>query len=275
MQEYLRRTRLSGLMDGIGFHALTLTASLFWFILLWGLRFSAVTAGFALYFLMLLIRSKTRDSRVKRKEKQLRIRIGGELALERLLFAPREEANFETAMLLSLRAPLTLVRTGADGTLCDFQGEKVLIAFEQSPRTNAIQPSQVLALQQSVRRANAERGILCVPCDISPKAREQASECVPVRFIEREHLIRLFGQANPASDDQLVALGRRKKSQPPSGWLRVALDQRRARRYVCYGALLLLMYQFTHLPYYALPGLLCVSRAAASRCFPTKDQILA
>ena len=274
MQEYLHRTRLSSLMDGIGFHFAALTCGIMWFALLWGLRLSAVTAGLSLYALILLIRSRTRDSRVKRKEKQLRERIGGELALERLLLSPREQANFEAAMLLSLRAPLTLLRTGEEGTLCSLRGEKLLISFVQSPQCDTIQPGQVLALQRGVRRMKAQSGVLCAPCGISQKAKDQAEESVPVRFIDREKLIRLFGRVNPATDEQLVALGRRKKSRPAVGWLRVVLDRQRARRYFCYGGLLLLMYQFTHLIYYALPGLICVCLAAVSRCFPGNDPIL-
>ncbi len=261
-------------MDGIGFHFAAMTSSILWFALLWGLRLSAVTAGFSLYALILLIRSQTRDSRVKRKEKQLRMRIGGEMALERLLLSPREQANFEAAVLLSLRVPLTLLRTGEDGTLCAFRGEKVLIAFAQSAQADTIQPGQVLALQRSVQRMDAQRGILCAPCEISQKAKDQAEQSVPVGFIGREKLILLFGRANPATDEQLVALGRRKKQRPAAGWFRVALDRQRARRYVCYGGLLLLMYQFTHLIYYALPGLICVILAAVSRCVPGDDPII-
>ena len=37
------------------------------------------------------------------------------------------------------------------------------------------------------------------------------------------------------------------------------------------GALLLMLYQFTHLLYYALPGLICVLLAAASRCMPEEE----
>ena len=271
MQEYLHQTRLSSLMDGIGFHGLALLGSMLWFSLLWGVRISACTAGLALYGLILLIRAKTRDSRVKRKETQLRTRIGGELALERLLLTPMEQANFETAMLLSLRSPLSLLRTGQEGTLCELRGQKLLISFVQAPETETLQPGHVLPIQRSVRMQGADRGILCVPCGISAKARQQAEENVSIQLIDRDALINLFGQASPATDEQLVALGQRKKSRPSKGWLRVVLDQRRVRRYVCYGCLLLILYQFTHLPYYAVPGLLCVMLAAASRCIPEQE----
>ena len=77
----------------------------------------------------------------------------------------------------------------------------------------------------------------------------------------------LFNAPDPnESLRQLVALGKRKKSRDSGSWLRAALSPRRARRYACYGGLLLGMYVLTHFIYYAVPGLICVSLAAACRC---------
>ena len=274
MQEYLRRSRLSVLLDGLGFHFLTFSLSLAWFVLLWGLRLSSLTAGCALYVLVLLIRLKTRDGRLKRKEKQLRARIGGEMALERLTLCPRDQANFEIAMLLSLRLPLTLLRSGEEGTLCAYHEEKLLIAFQQAPEGETIGAGQVLALQKSVRQSGAQRGVLCVPCGISQSARDQAQGAVPVSFLSRDKLLSLFGRVNPATDQQLVALGKRRRQRRTVSLLRVALNRSRARRYLCYGTLLLLLYQLTHLLYYALPGLICVCLAAACRCVREEPDLL-
>ena len=266
MQEYLHRTRLSGVMDGAGFHLLALGGSFFWFILQWGLRLPSLTAGAALYLLIALIRKKTRDDRLKRKEKKLRTVIGGEMALERLLLSPPEEAHFELAMLLSLQYPLTLLRTGGEGVLCALRGEKLLIALAQLPASGTLDETRTLAFQRAVKAARADRGVLGVPCGVSPGAKEQAANQVPVTFLSREKLIALFGENNPATDGQLVALGQRKKSRASGSWLRAALSPRRARRYACYGGLLLGMYALTHFIYYAVPGLICVSLAAACRC---------
>ena len=264
MEEYFRRTRLSGWMDGLGFHILALILCLGWFILLWGLRIASFTAGIALYRLVLLVRRKTRDGRLKRRENRLRARIGGELALERLMLAAPDRAHFEIAMLLSLRWKLTLLRTGDAGVLCVWKGEKTLVSFLQTP--DAVEPGQVIALQRAAFLAGADKAVLCAPGEVTEKARERAAHPLPVTLLSRESLITLFGSAYPASDAQLVALGRRKKQSAAQHWLLSALDPRRARRYVCYGGLLLLMYQFTHLFYYAVPGLACVFLAAACRC---------
>lgn len=274
MQEYFRRSRLSALLDGLGFHILTFLLSLLWFIWLWGLRLPAVTAGAALYGLIVLIRKTTRDDRVKRRETRLRRLIGGEIALERLLLKPPDQAHFETAMLLSLRHPLILLRTGQEGVLCALRGEKLLVAFAQIPSAASLDAGAVLALQRAVKNAGARRGVLCAPCALSPAAREQAQGEVPVSLLSRETLIPLFGAAHPATDSDLVALGRRKKRRPPRGWLHQVLAPQRARRYACYGALLLGMYVLTSFFYYAVPGILCVLLATACRCVkPEKESL--
>ena len=273
MQEYLHHSRLGSILDGFGFHFLALSVSFLWFLLLWGLRLSSVFAGLSLYLMILLLRRKARDDRLARREKQMRAAIGGELALERLLLTQKERAHFETAMLLSLGHPLTLLQTGEEGVLCDLKGKKVLIAFLQRHASAMAEADQVLALQRAVRALGADRGLLCVPCGVSPKAREQAQAQPPVSFLSREEMIALFGRVNPATDDQLVALGRRKKAPKPVRWVRLILDRRRAKRYACYDALLLLMHRFTGFFFYAPAGLLCLGLASACRCVKEKNDL--
>ena len=273
MQEYLHHSRLGSILDGIGFHFLALSVSFLWFLLLWGLRLTSVLAGSALYGMILLLRRKVRDDHLARREKQMRAAIGGELALERLLLTQKERAHFETAVLLSMQHPLVLLQTGGEGVLCDLKGKKVLISFLQLPASSAAKADHVLAMQRDIRLLCADRGLLCVPCGISPKAREQAQNQPPVSFLSREDMIALFGRANPATDEQLVALGRRKKAPRPARWMRLVLDRRRAKRYACYSALLLIMHQFTGFFFYAPAGLLCAGLAAACRCAKEKNDL--
>jgi len=47
------------------------------------------------------------------------------------------------------------------------------------------------------------------------EAQHQAAGEIPVSFLSREEMIALFGAANPATDAQLVALGKRRKDHPP------------------------------------------------------------
>ena len=273
MQDYLRQSRLGNAMDSLGFHAITFILSNFWFILLWGVRFSALLAGAALYGMIVILRKKVRDDHVTRKEAQLRAAIGGELALERLLLTTPEKANFEIAMLLSVRENITLIQAGEKGVLCVRKGKKWLVSFLQSPQDSSVSPVDVLALQREIHLLNAERGLLCVCGKVSAEAERQAQREPRVSFLERSQLIAILGSVNPATDSQLVSLGRRRKKAAPKHWLRLILHPARAKRFACYGTLLLGMYLITHLFYYAIPGLVCVTLATACRCVRRKETV--
>lgn len=267
MQEYLHKSRFSGIVDTIGLHGLMLLLALGWFLLLWGLCLPSLLAGLALYLMGALFLRKARDGRLIRKERQLRLRIGGEMALERLLTVLPSRAHFEITMLLSLKHPLTMLRTGDNGILCSLKGEQILISFLQSPFSGQVSADDVLRLQRQARAMRAKRAVLCAPCPIAAAAREQAAGDIPVSFLSRDTLIHLLGSANPATDAQLVALGRRRRSRiPRRQWLRAILDPRKAPRYALYGGLLLGLYLITKLFYYALTGLICLGLAAACRC---------
>lgn len=262
-------------MDRIGIHILVFICTLVWFVLQWGLCAAAIAAGLSFFILVTIMLHKIRDGRLIRKEKGLRIRIGGEMALERLLTADEARAHFEIALLLSMHHPLTMIKSTEAGTLCTLRGEYVLIHLSQCPLTGQIIPDHVLSLQRQMRRLRAHRGILCAPCAISSQAREQARGEYPVTFYNKEQLISLLGAANPATDSQLIALGKRKKKRAPlNQWMQLILDPRRFSRYGCYGLLLIGLYLLTRLPYYILPGLLCLLLAAACRCKKERKESL-
>jgi len=266
LQEYLHASRLKGLVDGLGLHLIILIASILWFILLWGLGLPALSAGCALYGLMTLCIRQMRARQLKRRERQLRIRIGGEMALERLLTAPPARAHFELTLLLSLRYPMMLLQSGESGVLCSRKGERLLIAFQQLPGSSQVTAEHVLPLQRQAAALKAQKAVLCAPCPLHSSAREQAASPLPVTLLSREQLITLLGEANPATDDQLAALGQRKRDRAPaSKWLRIILDPQRAPRCLAYGALLLVMYAVTGMMIYLPPGLLLVGIAAAGR----------
>lgn len=273
MQEFLQESGFRAFMDSLGFHILTAAGCLGWFTLLWGVTLPSLLAGGALWGLVLLIRRKTRDGRLKRKEKNLRRRIGGEMALEEALLLPARQAHDEIAVLLGRYCPLTLLRAGESGALCILRQEKVLLRLCPLPAAARAGAEEVLSLQRAVREAGAARGILCVPCGLSPAASAQAKGPVPVSFLYRDTLIRLLGEAYPVTDRQLVELGRRRR-QSPGAWLPVILHPGRAPRYLGYGALLMGMRLLTGQVFYAFPGLLCWGLAAACRCVGRKEEIL-
>ena len=118
MQEYLQKTHLSVVMDEVGAWLALLSGSLGLFMLLWGIRPMAVLAGLAAFTLCMLLRTRTREKRLRQKEARLRRRIGGEMKLEAWTTCPPRQAHFETALLLSGCRPLVLERMTDSGVLC-------------------------------------------------------------------------------------------------------------------------------------------------------------
>ena len=268
MQEYLLKNSFREKMDTFGYYLLVLLLCCGWFLLMWGVRLQALIAGLGLWGLCLMLRHKTRDHRLARKEQKLRRRIGGELLLEKLLFSTPEKAHFEAALHLSLAENLMLERMTRHGVLCKKGKEALLLSFFQSPPTETLSARDVLLLQQAALQEEAHALWLFVPCTIGNDARTQGEKKLPVRFVGREQLIQLLGNAAPATDSQLVELGREKQKHiPVKNILRIIFQPHKARRYALYGLLLLFLYTLTGLPYYAVPGMICVSLAAVSRCY--------
>lgn len=273
MQEFLQKSSLREAMDEWGFRLGAGALCFLWFFFLWGVTLPSMLSALALWALTLLLRRKTRDGRLKRREKALRRRIGGEMAVERLLLLPPRRAHFETAALLSRHCPLTPLWAGEGGALCRLRDETVLVSLCQRSPSSSVGPDDVLACQRAARTAGAGRGILCAPCGVGAAASLQAEGPVPVSFLSRDTLISLFGRDRPVTDAELVSLGKRKKRRP-AGWLKTVLQPRLAGRYAGYGTLLLAMYLLTGFLYYAAPGLVCLSLAAACRCVRPREEIL-
>lgn len=267
MQEYLWKNSFREKMDGLGFHVLAFAACCGWFILLWGIRLQSLLAGGALWGMVLILRHKTRDHRLARKEEKLRRQLGGEMRLQSLLLRPAEQANFEMALLLSERENFQLQRITKGGILCSKDGKSFLLVFLQLPFDESITGRDVLACRRAALKEGADGVLMCVPCGVTSQARAQIENETSLRILEKDRLVQLLGAAYPATDRQLVDLGRKRKRKPPLAHiLRTVLRPEKARRYAAYGAMLLLLYCFTGMFYYALPGLICVSLSAASRC---------
>lgn len=272
MQEYLQKTRLGAMADRWGGILLMLLGSVLFFLLLWGMRLTAIVAGAAAFAMLLILRRKTRQSRLMRREKLLRARIGGELKMEEWLLAPPRRAHFEAALLLSgVHANLTLNRAGEEGVLCAMDGETLLIACARRHAESELSADDVAAFQRACLKSKASRGALCAVGKTSSFAREQAALPPRITLIGRARMIALAGAACPATDAQLVALGRRKREKKPlRELLRAVLDRRRAPKYLLYGLLLLCMYILTGAKYYPIPGCLCVMLMAVCRLHAEK-----
>ena len=267
MERYLRRNRLADVLDGLGARGLILTAALALVICLWGLNVPALMAGTALGVLGMLLRTQCRKRTVERREKALRSRLGAELMLEDMLMAEPREAHFRAALLLAEKWPITLQTVKEEGVLCCQGEETLLVQCIRMPEDAELSVGDLLAAQRAARRVKADRAILCPLGKAAPKVMAKAEGAlVPLRIIPRSTLLAIAGQFSPATDEQLVALGQRRKRLAGQGSVvRLVFRPDKARRYHLYGLGMLLLYVLTDMRLYALAGLVCLTMAVLCR----------
>ena len=267
MERYLRRNRLSESLDALGMAVLLYTLGTLWFTFLWGLNCASLLAGAALGTLLWTGRREWRKRTVARREKALRSRLGAELMLEGMLMAEAKEAHFRAALLVAEKWPVTLLSVKAEGVLCRQGEETLLVQCIRMPEEGELSVSDLLAAQRAVRRVGADRGILCPLGKVSPKVAARAEEAlVPLRIIPRSTLLSIAGQLAPATDAQLIDLGKRRRRMAGQGsFLRMVLRPEKAKRYYLYGLGMLLLYVLTDVRLYAVPGMVCLTLAVMCR----------
>ncbi len=276
MQQYLEKTRLGGTLDSIGLRLLILICCVLWFVFLWGVTLAALFAGIAFYMLVSLAIRLGKRKTVARREEALRQRIGGEMALEALPLTPPRQAHFQAALWLTLAHPLRLERITEEGVLCRLENDTVLVRCINLHPSVQISAQDIIEAQRAALHHNADRCVLCTASTLNNAARAQLGLAEPpVKIVGKERLARLAGAAAPVTDDQLVALGARKRRHVGIGvWLNHILAPHRSRRYFWYGIGLLLLYLITRLPYYPVPAVLCLSLALLSKIRRAKEDTI-
>ncbi len=274
MERYLRRNRLSEWLDGIGLCALLYFLAVMWFTWLWGLKASSLIAGAALGTLLWTARTQWRKRTVTRREKALRSRLGGELMLEAMLMAEPKEAHFRAALLLAEKWPIAMQSVKEEGVLCRQGSEVLLVQCIRMPEDGELGVGDLLAAQRAVRRVKADRGILCVLGKAPPKIAARADMAlVPLRIIRRETLLALAGQYAPATDEQLIELGKRKR-RPQESMTKLVFRRDKAKRYHLYGMGMLALYILTGMRLYAVPGMACLTMAVMCHTHRSGEETL-
>lgn len=275
MEQYLRRNRLSEALDALGMAALLYALCTGWFIWLWGLTLPALLSGAALGTLFWLVRCQWRKRSVHRRERALRCRLGGEMLLETMLLSEAREAHFHAAVLLAQRWPIRMQRVKEEGVLCRQGEETLLVQCLRMPPESELSLGDLLAAQRAVKRLEADKAVLCVLGKVSPKVAARAEEAtVPLRIIRRETLLTLAGQYAPATDEQLIALGKRRRPQESGHMLRLIFRPDKARRYHLYGLGMLIIFVLTGARLYAVPGMACLTMALMCRIRPQAPEAL-
>lgn len=261
MEQYLRRNRLSEIMDGIGALALIYGAALMWFVWLWGLGAPSLLAGAALGLLGQMARAQWRRRSLVRRERAMRCRLGAELMLEEMLLSEPREAHFRAALLLAEKWPIAMETVKEEGVICRQGEETLLVMCMRMPPEGETSAGDLAAAQRAVKKCRADRGVICALGRTQPKILAQAEQTpVPLRIVRRETLMELAGRMSPATDEQLVALGKRRRKPADRGGVLMLIFRRdKARRYFTYGLTMTLLYVLTGVRVYAVPGMTCLA----------------
>ncbi len=276
MERYLRRNRLAEMLDGMGLRLLLYLLATGWFIWLWGLNVPTFLAGATLGTLLCTARREWRKRTVYRREKLLRSRLGAELMLEDMLMAEAKEAHFRAALLLAEKWPITLQSLKEEGVLCRQGEEMLLIQCIRMPEDGELSAGDLLAAQRAAHRLKADKAILCPLGKAPPKVLAMAEDAlVPLRIIPRSMLLALAGQVAPATDEQLIDLGKRKRRLAGRGsFVRLVFQREKARRYHLYGQGMLILYIISGVRLYAVPGMVCLTLAVMSRWGRRQTELL-
>lgn len=267
MEQYLRRNRLSETLDSIGICVLIYGAAVLLLIRLWGVTIPALLSGLALGTLGQLARLRWRRKTVQRRERALRSRLGAELMLEEMLLCEPREAHFRAALLIAERWPVVMQSVKDEGVLCLQGQEKLLVMCQRTPPEGELGAGDLAAAQRAVRKCGADRGVLCALGKTPPKLLARAEQTpVPLRIIRRETLLALAGSMSPATDEQLVALGKRRRRPGGTGSaLQLIFRSDKAKRYFAYGLTMTLLYVITGVRVYAVPGMVCLTMGVLCR----------
>ena len=274
MEQYLRRNRLSELLDGMGALALIYGSALMCFACLWGLGIPAVLAGLSLGMMGQMARTRWRRRSVARRERALRCRLGAELTLEELLLSEAREAHSRAAMLLAERWPIRMQEVREEGVMCRQGEELLLIICLRMPPESELSAGDLAAAQRAVRKCGADRGVLCVLGKTPPAMLARAEEAVvPMRIIRRETLLALAAR-HPATDAQLIALGQRRRKRPPGGVMALVFRRDKAHRYFGYGLAMTLLYLLLGMRVYAVAGMTCLTMGVLCRTGRGGEEVL-
>jgi len=267
MQKYRPKTPVAEVSDRLLRAGLAGSAGVAWFVFLWGLSLPALFAGLALGVMLWLCVRQFSKQAMRKREKQMRRMIGGELALNRLLLEPPRKAAFQCALWLAPRYPLVMQKAVEWGVIGQLEGKKTCIRLIACHESQKITAQQVVECAREARERQMEQTLLCLTASASADALSYAASLdPPMKIIQRGELIELAGYAHPATDEDLRMIGRQKRTRRSAKeWLAVVLDASRARRYLWYGMGLGFLALSTGSSYYPVPAVLCLGLFAACK----------
>lgn len=239
-----RKNTFASALDRLALRILLLLLCMAYFFFLWRNAAASALAGLALFLLISLAMVLLEKRTLSVRERMLRERVGGMIALEELIMLPLSAAGSRVCALLCA----ALGGESCGDTIMRCGGETWLIRLAQClPGTTASQ-GDVLGAHRARVECGADKVALACTADFSPEA-VRAAEWAdpPVRLIGGRQLAALFGKMHPATDEDIARHAARQKK--PFSWARIralALSAGKLRRYLLCAFLLLMFYLLTH-----------------------------
>lgn len=240
------KNKAAARIDRFALFLLICFACIGYFFMLFRSLIPGMLAGLSLFALILLTVLLFERSTLSHRDRALRERIGGSIALCDLILMPNGEANRRVCGLLCsvLRAEQL------DGDIMHYEEENWLIRCAQTMRGQGIGENDVLSAHRARTERSCMQCVLCSTGNVSPSA-VRAAEWVdpPIRLISGAQLSALFGQIQPASDEDIARHARRQKKPYSFSRMRlIALSPAKQKKYLLCSFLLLVLYLITRTP---------------------------
>lgn len=239
-----RKNALATALDRLALRAMILTACVAYFFLLWKNGTASLLAGSALFILISLGVMLLEKRTLAIRDRMLRERVGGMIALDELIMMPSGAACTQVCTLL--QRTLDAQPLSEHAMRCG--DETWLIRLAQCLPGTAASQSDVLSAHRARIEQGADKVALACTAGFSPEATRAAEWAdPPVRLIGGRQLALLFGRQHPATDEDIARhLARQRK---PFSWARIralALSASKLRRYLLCAFLLLMYYLAAH-----------------------------
>lgn len=238
-----RKTSAAIRLDRACLHLILLLFCVFYFLFLFRSVPSSLIAGSALFVLCVLCILQIEQRTLRRRDRLLRERVGGMIALEDLLLMPAKKACGEVLCLLCRVLPAAPAENGC----MRYGGEIWLVRLAQCPQGKSISEGDVLSAHRARIETGADQCVLAATASFSPEATRTAEWMdPPIRLISGRQLASLFGRMHPATDEDIARhAARRRKPFSRERIRALALSPVKLRRYLLCAFLLLVMYLFS------------------------------
>lgn len=238
------KSKIAIRLDRAALCLVTFLACIGYFYFLWRSTPLSLLAGGALFILAALCFLLFEQRTLRRRDRLLRERVGGMIALEELLLMPGAKACDTVCRLLCN----VLCAQAQAGGCMRYSGETWLVRCAQCMQGRNASENDVLSAHRARAESGADKCVLASTGGFTPDAVRTAEWMdPPIRLISGRQLAMLFGRCHPASDEDIARHAARQKKPFSRQRIRaLALSPAKLRRYLLCAFLLLFMYLLSH-----------------------------